>query len=182
MPEPKTTLYCTFCGKSQHEVRKLIAGPTVFICDECVLLCMEIMEKDGTVPGKRNDGFFMLSNADIDMLRRRKMTAQKLMDRTCPEGIPRNLSAAQLFVSIATDLKKDYGISTMDDRVRLTLFREWLMGQRSGVDSEINEVDRELAEVNAKTPRDVTVQTQAAESPFADSQKPPEPSKPSCDN
>ena len=36
------TLYCSFCGKSQHEVRKLIAGPTVFICDECVKLCMDI--------------------------------------------------------------------------------------------------------------------------------------------
>jgi|SRR5262249_349093 len=37
----KNTLYCSFCGKSQHEVRKLIAGPTVFICDECVELCIE---------------------------------------------------------------------------------------------------------------------------------------------
>jgi len=36
--EAKNTLYCSFCGKSQHEVRKLIAGPTVFICDECVEL------------------------------------------------------------------------------------------------------------------------------------------------
>ncbi|MGE0702196.1 MAG: ClpX C4-type zinc finger protein, partial [Hyphomicrobiaceae bacterium] len=36
MPNEKNTLYCSFCGKSQHEVRKLIAGPTVFICDECV--------------------------------------------------------------------------------------------------------------------------------------------------
>ena len=36
-------LYCSFCGKSQHEVRKLIAGPTVFICDECVELCMDII-------------------------------------------------------------------------------------------------------------------------------------------
>jgi len=34
--DSKSTLYCSFCGKSQHEVRKLIAGPTVFICDECV--------------------------------------------------------------------------------------------------------------------------------------------------
>ena len=38
--ESKNTLYCSFCGKSQHEVRKLIAGPTVFICDECVELCI----------------------------------------------------------------------------------------------------------------------------------------------
>jgi len=36
--------YCSFCGKSQHEVRKLIAGPTVFICDECVELCMDIIK------------------------------------------------------------------------------------------------------------------------------------------
>ena len=44
--EAKNTLYCSFCGKSQHEVRKLIAGPTVFICDECVELCMEIIREE----------------------------------------------------------------------------------------------------------------------------------------
>src|SRR5262249_18475915 len=37
--DSKSTLYCSFCGKSQHDVRKLIAGPTVFICDECIALC-----------------------------------------------------------------------------------------------------------------------------------------------
>ena len=42
----KNTLYCSFCGKSQHEVRKLIAGPTVFICDECVELCKEIIKDE----------------------------------------------------------------------------------------------------------------------------------------
>ena len=45
--EGKNTLYCSFCGKSQHEVRKLIAGPTVFICDECVELCMDIIKEEG---------------------------------------------------------------------------------------------------------------------------------------
>ena len=44
--ESKNTLYCSFCGKSQHEVRKLIAGPTVFICDECVELCMDIIKEE----------------------------------------------------------------------------------------------------------------------------------------
>jgi len=44
--EAKNTLYCSFCGKSQHEVRKLIAGPTVFICDECVELCMDIIREE----------------------------------------------------------------------------------------------------------------------------------------
>ena len=58
--DTKSTLYCSFCGKSQHEVRKLIAGPTVFICDECVELCNDIIReetkagsagrKDGDVP------------------------------------------------------------------------------------------------------------------------------------
>jgi hypothetical protein len=43
---PPKTLYCSFCGKSQHEVRKLIAGPTVFICDECVALCADIVEPE----------------------------------------------------------------------------------------------------------------------------------------
>ncbi|MBC6402438.1 MAG: ATP-dependent Clp protease ATP-binding subunit ClpX [Hyphomonadaceae bacterium] len=44
--DPKNTLYCSFCGKSQHEVKKLIAGPTVFICDECVELCMDIIREE----------------------------------------------------------------------------------------------------------------------------------------
>ena len=44
--DSKNTLYCSFCGKSQHEVRKLIAGPTVFICDECVDVCNDIIADD----------------------------------------------------------------------------------------------------------------------------------------
>jgi hypothetical protein len=44
--DSKNPLYCSFCGKSQHEVRKLIAGPTVFICDECVDLCMDIIREE----------------------------------------------------------------------------------------------------------------------------------------
>ena len=46
MSSSKNILYCSFCGKSQHEVRKLIAGPTVFICDECVELCMDIIKEE----------------------------------------------------------------------------------------------------------------------------------------
>ncbi|MGI9357682.1 MAG: ClpX C4-type zinc finger protein, partial [Rhizobiaceae bacterium] len=44
--DSKNTLYCSFCGKSQHEVRKLIAGPSVFICDECVDLCNDIITEE----------------------------------------------------------------------------------------------------------------------------------------
>jgi len=55
--DSKNTLYCSFCGKSQHEVRKLIAGPTVFICDECVELCMEIIrEENKTNLSKTREG------------------------------------------------------------------------------------------------------------------------------
>ena len=46
--DSKSSLYCSFCGKSQHEVRKLIAGPTVFICDECVELCKDIIHEENT--------------------------------------------------------------------------------------------------------------------------------------
>ncbi len=46
VPEPNHTLYCSFCGKSQHEVRELVAGPTVLICDECVALCSNIVENE----------------------------------------------------------------------------------------------------------------------------------------
>ena len=51
--ESKNTLYCSFCGKSQHEVRKLIAGPTVFICDECVELCMDIIREENKTTGMK---------------------------------------------------------------------------------------------------------------------------------
>ncbi len=55
--DSKNTLYCSFCGKSQHEVRKLIAGPTVFICDECVELCMDIIREETKSAGlKAADG------------------------------------------------------------------------------------------------------------------------------
>lgn len=58
------TLYCSFCGKSQHEVKKLIAGPTVFICDECVRLCMDIIVEDQT-PAKDVDVSELITPAEI---------------------------------------------------------------------------------------------------------------------
>ena len=50
-------LYCSFCGKSQHEVKKLIAGPSVFVCDECVDLCNDIIREEllETSPGKQEE-------------------------------------------------------------------------------------------------------------------------------
>ena len=54
--DSKNTLYCSFCGKSQHEVRKLIAGPTVFICDECVDLCTDIIQEESAAPKLAAEG------------------------------------------------------------------------------------------------------------------------------
>lgn len=54
--DSKNTLYCSFCGKSQHEVRKLIAGPTVFICDECVELCTDIIQEESSGPRLLTEG------------------------------------------------------------------------------------------------------------------------------
>ncbi len=55
--DSKNTLYCSFCGKSQQEVRKLIVGPTVFVCNECVELCMDIIgEEDKSSLVQSSDG------------------------------------------------------------------------------------------------------------------------------
>jgi len=58
-PSGEKLLYCSFCGKSQHEVRKLIAGPSVFICDECIELCNDIIREethgDATAKGAKSD-------------------------------------------------------------------------------------------------------------------------------
>ena len=50
---PKNTMYCSFCGKSQHEVKKLIAGPAVFICNACTGLCQKIMEAETETDAKK---------------------------------------------------------------------------------------------------------------------------------
>ncbi len=56
MDKTKEILHCSFCGKSQHEVKKLIAGPSVFICDECVDLCLEIIREEAGTPAGIGDG------------------------------------------------------------------------------------------------------------------------------
>mgnify|MGYP000078266294 FL=1 len=54
--DPRASLYCSFCGKSQQEVRKLIAGPSVYICDECVELCEDIIREEGKGPLLKGKG------------------------------------------------------------------------------------------------------------------------------
>ena len=63
--ETKTTRYCSFCGKSEHEVRKLIAGPTVFICDECVELCVDIIRTADKAPAAQESGETLVTPQQI---------------------------------------------------------------------------------------------------------------------
>src|SRR5262245_7618554 len=89
--ETKNPLLCSFCGKNQHEVRKLIAGPTVFICDECVELCMDIIgeenksslvkSRDGIPTPKEREALSAIARKAID----RKTGARGL--RSIMEGI-----------------------------------------------------------------------------------------------
>jgi ATP-dependent Clp protease ATP-binding subunit ClpX len=65
------TFYCSFCGKSQLEVRRLIAGPTEFICDECVELCMDIVKEDIRIRMSGRDGVKVL-------VREVRLTSDKL--------------------------------------------------------------------------------------------------------
>lgn len=51
----KDVLYCSFCGKNQHEVRKLVAGPSAFICDECITLCMDILVQEALAPSEGSE-------------------------------------------------------------------------------------------------------------------------------
>ncbi|VWB12242.1 ATP-dependent protease ATP-binding subunit ClpX [Burkholderia pseudomultivorans] len=66
-PEESNTLHCSFCGKTHHEVQQLIAGPNVYVCDECVSLCNEIIakqsEKDSALAANNSDSQFSSTQA-----------------------------------------------------------------------------------------------------------------------
>jgi hypothetical protein len=82
-PEKKPTLYCSFCGKSQHEVRKLIAGPTVFICDECVALCVNIIREEENKSWLVND----VDVAPLDAARAAYVESIKAENLTIPQRV-----------------------------------------------------------------------------------------------
>lgn len=80
--DEKPHLYCSFCGKSQHDVKKLIAGPTVFICDECVDLCEDILNERPRDPRETNSVTFHLWMPHRDSLlwERMNIPASKLLE------------------------------------------------------------------------------------------------------
>lgn len=98
MPDPKNTLYCSFCGKSQHEVKKLIAGPTVFICDECTELCMDIIATETATDPRKELRFKTLSDMtmpialDEILVNKEPLSAMTLLEHIGEIG---DMSAAQ---------------------------------------------------------------------------------------
>ena len=71
------TLYCSFCGSSQHKVKKLIAGPTVFICDGCILLCVDIIAEDVGFDRKSLNEVITKLRAKIRAAVKRRLAAEK---------------------------------------------------------------------------------------------------------
>ncbi len=92
--ESKSTLYCSFCGKSQNEVRKLVAGPTVFICNECVVLCLDIILDPNGNSG--TDDFnleYILKKLDIN-------TEEKIPEDVLKKPLVDMLARAEFAVTI----------------------------------------------------------------------------------
>src|SRR5580692_8947461 len=88
--DSKSSLYCSFCGKSQHEVRKLIAGPTVFICDECVELCKDIIHEENTssvVESQPNTDFRSNVSIAVGVSSRPRVTFRRLVRQLRASGI-----------------------------------------------------------------------------------------------
>jgi hypothetical protein len=98
-PDSKPTLYCSFCGKSQHDVRKLVAGPRVFICDECVEISMTIVREEG--------GSFYLRGPD----EYRKLAADSVRVAEAA-GIPRDkatLAVSRTWLRLAEEAAREAG-------------------------------------------------------------------------
>jgi hypothetical protein len=143
----RTTLHCSFCGKSQHEVRKLIAGPTVFICDECTILCLDVLKDEG-LSDYKGDEF----NLNIS-----KSTLAKIEDMTFP--------SLEAFFANNSLVKSDDGSFTGDAifkavrRVLLQRFRDTRLEENRQNDiaatlAKISEIERtreeELAPLRAQ--------------------------------
>jgi hypothetical protein len=97
--DPKPTLFCSFCGKSQHEVRKLVAGPEVLICDECIELSMAIVREDG-------QSFYLRSPDEYRDL------AEKSVRVAEAAGIPRDkalLAVGRTWLRLAEEAAREAG-------------------------------------------------------------------------
>ena len=133
VPEPDNTLYCSFCGKSQHEVRRLIAGPTVFICDKCVGLCDDIIENEETLHlFATDDETADRSHPDTLVHERRKSTEPLMSDlerarkhvvrwRLTLEQVKRKLAMRDGEVPAAGDVLASPGFAYLKNKTRDSL-------------------------------------------------------------
>jgi ATP-dependent protease Clp ATPase subunit len=96
---PEPVLFCSFCGKSQHDVRKLVAGPQVFICDECIELSMTVVREDG-------QSFYLRSPDEYREL------AEDSVRTAEAAGIPRDkalLAVSQTWLRLAEEAAREAG-------------------------------------------------------------------------
>lgn len=113
--DSKNTLYCSFCGKSQHEVRKLIAGPTVFICNECTELCMGIISEE--FPNPANPLF--VTPSCTEKLVELGVTPAQLLNLQEGQPLSPEMDAEQFITAIKLGIAK-YLSFEADRRRRLT--------------------------------------------------------------
>ncbi|MCC7115152.1 MAG: AAA family ATPase, partial [Burkholderiales bacterium] len=109
-------LYCSFCGKSQHEVRKLIAGPSVFICDECIELCNDIIREEGA------------SGAEARGERNKLPTPHEIRSILAQYVIGQEPAKKILSVAVYTHYKRLESASGKDDEVELSKSNILLIG------------------------------------------------------
>jgi ATP-dependent Clp protease ATP-binding subunit ClpX len=120
MTEKKTgsekLLYCSFCGKSQHEVRKLIAGPSVFICDECIELCNDIIRDE------------IAETADVDGAKSSLPTPQEICEILNQYVIGQSQAKRNLSVAVYNHYKRLRHLSGKKDEVELSKSNILLIG------------------------------------------------------
>lgn len=154
----KSTLYCSFCGKSQHEVKKLIAGPTVFICDECVELCTDLITGEDSVSNYRGPEF-SLNISKETLTRIEAMTFGSLesffstTNLSTVDGGP--YTGAQIYKAVREVLHRNF-----KNRVREELRQSEIAAVQAQIDeleksrdAEIEPLRQQLAAIKSGKPR-----------------------------
>jgi len=146
--EPHDTLYCSFCGKSQHQVERLIAGPKVFICNECVALCDDIIEEEDQIgqllAAEKNGGSL------AELLQEKSDDQLSILQRSTTRTSQQSGKSARIIEAILSGAGAEPS-APAEDRALEAVLRlrslESLKNQRSGTKTRKANADRVLAEV-----------------------------------
>lgn len=140
----KNTLYCSFCGKNQHEVTKLIAGPTVFICNQCVSLCSDILIEENGHTAACSDALQRFASTLEDD--KQAMLARDLMNKSFEDlG---NISVGELVHSVAVLISQANSVPLEVARLKRELAETskriaTLMDNRTRIQSQLQELEKQ---------------------------------------